>query len=369
MMSAALEKLRSLLLGEEPKQQLRASQALLSLGIYLSLAVVQHAEVLLGLVDEADSWRLTAFYLTGGTVFYLAIRLGLNLRVAGDKALTVPQISWGLVAVAWSYAITGPARGAILVIVMLLMTFSVFSLKPKEVGMLSVVAFVLLAGVMLWRSLTNHYDPRVEGVHLVFTALCIAAVSVLSIRVGSLRARLQQRKNELATALARIEALATIDELTGLTNRRAVMARLRSDLSETDRAPATTSVALIDIDHFKRVNDTLGHAAGDAVLRRFAEAGQAVLRAGDVLARWGGEEFLLVMPATTDEQALNALDRVRDRLLATSFDDVSPGLRMTFSAGIAQCGGEADLEAAIERADRAMYRAKDAGRDRALTAA
>ena len=364
MTTASPARLKHLLLGDDPKQQLRASHALLSLGIYLSLAVVQHVEVLLGLIDEVASWRLTAFYVGGGTAFYLVIRLGLNLRVRGDKALSVPQMMWGLVAVTWSYAITGPARGAILVIVMLLMTFSVFSLKPKEVRLLSLFGFVLLAGAMLWRSLTGHYDPRVEGVHLAFTALCIAAVSVLSIRVGSMRTRLQQRKSDLAEALARIEALATRDELTGLINRRAVIERMRAELSVRSHPPM--SVALIDIDHFKRVNDTLGHAAGDTVLRRFAELGRSVVRNGDVLARWGGEEFLLVMPATNSGQALLALERMRDELRVTSFDDLLPGLRLTFSAGVAQCADETDLEAAIERADSAMYRAKHAGRDRML---
>jgi len=359
---------KQLLLGDDPKQQQRASQALFGLVVYLAFAVVQHVEVLLGMIDERDSWPLTVFYLGGGLAFYVAIRLGVNQRVASDRALTMPQALWGMTGAVWSYAITGPARGAILLIMMLVMVFGIFSMTPRQVRLVSVHGFVLLVTVMAWKSLTHQYDPRVEGVHLTFTALTLAAVSALSIRMGAMRTRLERQKVELSAALARIQALATRDELTGLTNRRAALERMRADLAVRGRPDPLMSLALIDIDHFKRVNDTLGHAAGDGVLRRFAELGQSVVRAGDVLARWGGEEFLLVMPATAGPQALAALERLRNHLHLASFDDVAPGLRVTFSAGVAECAGTGDLEAAIERADVAMYRAKNAGRDRTLAA-
>ena len=114
------------------------------------------------------------------------------------------------------------------------------------------------------------------------------------------------------------------------------------------------------------INDRHGHAAGDAVLRRFAEAAGAEVRTGDVVARWGGEEFLVMMPGASVEQALAVLARVRARLAATAWDDIAGGLAVTFSAGVALCESELDLEPAIERADAAMYRAKEAGRDRAF---
>ena len=274
---------------------------------------------------------------------------------------------FGLSSVAWSYAITGPARGAVLLIVVLVLLFGSFSLKPRQSRFVALAGFVMLGGVMVWKAWTDpqHYDPRVEGTHLLFAAIVTVAMAVLADRLGRLRGRLVAQRSELAQALQRIQALATRDELTGLLNRRAAMDSLRAELRRRDRARARRCAsALIDLDHFKRINDTHGHGAGDQVLRRFADAAAQTAARPDVLARWGGEEFLLVMPATDEAEGEATLQRLRQRLAALSFDDVAPGLRVTFSAGVAACRAEDDLERTIDLADRAMYEAKRSGRDR-----
>ena len=152
-------------------------------------------------------------------------------------------------------------------------------------------------------------------------------------------------------------------------NRRGVLERLQRQLGKHDDASPPLCVALIDLDHFKRVNDSFGHAAGDQVLRHFADLARSELRAGDVIARWGGEEFLVMMPGADIAQGLRGLDRIRAGLRGSPLDAIEPGLVISFSAGIALCGNEAGLERAIESADAAMYRAKETGRDRALAAA
>ncbi len=356
-----------LLVGTEPRQQLRASQALLALSVYAVFAVVQHVEVLLGMIDEAASWRLTAYNLCGGLGFYALVRSGLNRRFTGDPALTLPQSVWAIVGIAWSYAITGPARGAVLLIMVLVILFGMFALSPARSRALAAFAFSLLAAAMVWKGWTDpaRYDPRVEALHLAFAAIVTAACAVLSIRLGRLRARLEAQRSDLAHALERIQDLATRDELTGLLNRRALFGRLQAALRERGR-PRRVAVALIDLDHFKRINDAHGHAGGDRVLRHFAETAQAAVREGDLLARWGGEEFLLMMPGADLAQALAALARLREQLLAAPLDAVAPGLVVRFSAGAAVCDDEAALDRAIDAADRAMYAAKQAGRDRAF---
>jgi diguanylate cyclase (GGDEF)-like protein len=189
---------------------------------------------------------------------------------------------------------------------------------------------------------------------------------MLSIQLGRMRRRLSRQKKELQEAVERIQTLATRDALTGLLNRRAMLEALSHEAQRAQRSGEPLCLALIDLDHFKHINDTHGHAAGDRVLCRFAEIAREELRTTDVLSRWGGEEFMLLLPATGVPAALVCIERVRTRLATTQFDDIAPGLTATFSAGFAQCRGEADLEHAIERADQAMYKAKAEGRNRTL---
>jgi diguanylate cyclase len=361
-----------LVLGTEPKQRLRTANSLLALTVYLLFAGVQHVEVLLGLIDEADSWPLTAWNLIGGTAFFLILRSGLNLQLArrGDPALSIPQMLWATVGICWSYAITGPARGAVILILLPMLIYGVFSLTERQSRRLTAAAFLMLAAVMLFKAGTDpaRYDPRVEGMHLLFAAIVMGTVSAVAIRVGRLRERLQQQRADLSQALERIQLLATRDELTGLTNRRAASQRMREELVLKERRsaqePSAFAVVLMDIDHFKRVNDTLGHAAGDEVLRRFASVAESQVRTGELLARWGGEEFLLVLPGSSGHGALKAAERLRQRLARESFADLAPDVVVTFSAGVACCCDGDSLDDAVARADRALYDAKRSGRDR-----
>jgi diguanylate cyclase (GGDEF)-like protein len=145
---------------------------------------------------------------------------------------------------------------------------------------------------------------------------------------------------------------ARTDELTALPNRRAWDEALVRELSRAQRTGQPLCLALLDLDHFKAYNDTLGHPAGDAHLRRTAAAWRRELRAVDVLARYGGEEFGVLLPATALAEATEAIDRVR---AATPNEQ-------TASAGVVQWDGEESPDALLARADAALYRAKEAGR-------
>jgi diguanylate cyclase (GGDEF)-like protein len=357
------------LLGTDPAQRARAYASLMVLLLYVGYGTVQHCEVLVGLIDSQASWRLTLTNLSVQVGFYFVIRSGLNLRLKRDRSLRGAQSLWAMTGALWGYAITGPARGAVLTVLVVTVLFGVFAARPEKVARLAAICFFGLAGVMLWKVSTDPtYDRRVEAVHLALAGVTLLGSSQLAKRIARLRGNLERKQIELGQALERIQLLATRDELTGLLNRRAVLERLRAELLVRRRPQQPLALALIDIDHFKVVNDSHGHAAGDAVLCRFAERSSSLVRGGDFMARWGGEEFLMVMPATGAEPAMVALQRLRDVLHAESFDDVAPGLVLNFSAGVTECTGPADLEAAIERADQAMYRAKQGGRDRALIA-
>ena len=193
-------------------------------------------------------------------------------------------------------------------------------------------------------------------------------VGVLAGRINEMQVRLRSQKRELEEALQRISQLATHDELTGLANRRHRVTLLGECRERQRRDGTSLSIAMLDIDHFKVINDRHGHAAGDAVLKAFAKSAQRVLRTTDVLARWGGEEFLLLLPGAITEQAQRTTERLRAAVGETSLDDIAVGMKVTFSAGLTACGVDEAIDACVERADRAMYSAKAKGRDRSVTA-
>lgn len=201
----------------------------------------------------------------------------------------------------------------------------------------------------------------------VFALLLAAAaglIATLLLRLRRLHALLQEQQAALAQALEINRELTTRDNLTGLLDRRAMMALLQQPRRSQRRGEANLALALLDIDGFKRLNDVHGHPVGDAVLQRFAELARAGLRAGDALARWSGQEFLLLMQDTSEVEALVALERVRQRIAEGGFTDLAPGLRPTFSAGLSTFVPGEPYADAIERADDALRRAKQNGRNR-----
>lgn len=160
------------------------------------------------------------------------------------------------------------------------------------------------------------------------------------------------------------ERQAREDALTGLGNRRAFDELLAYEFARAGRAEQPLCVALVDLDHFKRVNDEHSHAAGDAVLRAVAERMRELCREVDTVSRWGGEEFALLLPNTRLSDALQVCERVRAGLERLDLSAIAPGLRITASIGIASHEGHADYDRMLAQADAALYSAKQAGRNR-----
>lgn len=171
----------------------------------------------------------------------------------------------------------------------------------------------------------------------------------------------------VATLIEETQRLATVDAITGLRNRRAFLEIVERDVSRARRYGDALTVILVDIDHFKRVNDTFGHAAGDAVLTAVGHALAHIGRASDCPARWGGEEFVVALPSTNIDGGLIAAEKLRSALESLVISS-SSGARIpiTASFGVASCRGTDTIEALIDRADRAMYAAKSGGRNRVV---
>jgi len=304
---------------------------------------------------------------SGVGVFYVLIRSGWSERFA-DAALTQPQIAFGLCTVLLGYWIESEIRYLGPIPLMVILNFGAFSLNWRRMAVLTVFSLVLLAGTaaLLHYSYPGRYDPMVDIATLLMTSVTLPATSVLAVMLASMRARLQTQRAELLAAVARIRELATRDELTGLANRRHAQELMQLEFNGVDRTYNGFSVAMIDLDHFKRINDWCGHSGGDAVLQRFAEEASCAMRAGDVVCRWGGEEFLIFMPGTNAGNATGVVERLRQRVEALRVATPEGEARFTFSAGIAQHLPPEPVSKMISRADAALYRAKAEGRNRVL---
>lgn len=161
-----------------------------------------------------------------------------------------------------------------------------------------------------------------------------------------------------------LREVASKDALTGLNNRRRTVELAKSAFHDAAETGKPVAVAILDLDHFKQINDTWGHAAGDTVLTTFADTLREAVRAGDIIGRWGGEEFLIVLPDTGAETAAEVVERVRAALAARPMP-FAPDMRATFSAGLASgCAPQDGFRILLDRADRALYRAKADGRNR-----
>lgn len=174
-----------------------------------------------------------------------------------------------------------------------------------------------------------------------------------------------QEQGRLRRRTRELEEEADLDSLTGLPVRRALLRTFRRELASARRYGRPLCVAIVDLDHFKRVNDTYGHGVGDLVLKTFAEVLRLQLRASDAPGRWGGEEFVVLLPDTDIEGAMVVLEKIRMAVGEERFPTPAHGLRVTMSAGVAQYdGSDKSMEDLLHAADLALYQAKEAGRNR-----
>lgn len=204
-------------------------------------------------------------------------------------------------------------------------------------------------------------DPR----NISFTQTDKELIRQFADWIGNELAR-ERDIRRLQEAKAKLERIAAIDDLTGVFNRRAFLARAEAELSRFNRNGTIFSILLIDIDHFKSINDRFGHAAGDEVLRRLSAAVEHELRAVDVFGRFGGEEFCIILNGTNEPDALQAAERIRQRI-TEKCSLKRAGHTVTASIGIAGVThGDEDISTVIQRADKALYAAKNSGRNRSI---
>jgi diguanylate cyclase (GGDEF)-like protein len=359
------------LLGSVPARRARIVGTLMTLFVYLACVLAVWFGVALGLTDPGRAHVFTLILLINPNLFYVLIRCGLDRRLT-DKAMTLLQMMCAIVVMCIAYAILTPAfRSLTLLLVPLVMAFGMigrFSLSPLQGRWLAVFTLSAYGSTMTllglrWPAI---FDPRQEVINFLILATVVTTMSTVAAQVEQLRARMHEQRHALQTTLAELELLTSHDALTGLFNRRFMVERLACEQRRLQAEPVSVCIGLVDLDHFKHINDQHGHAAGDDTLRRFGEQARQCLRQTDVIARWGGEEFLLLLPDTDLQAATAVLQRLRMGIAEDALWRDRPELRVTVSVGVARWQRGETADEVVERADRLAYVAKNAGRDRVV---
>lgn len=352
-------------LPKDSQQQLRIRRFMMSVAMYVLACVPQGVSLYNGI---SPAWVMQVWVviaISTNLAFYLLFHFGINLRFR-DPSMTMPQMLAAIAMVLFTQLYAGEARGAYLVVLLIIMVFGCFKLHTRDLLVLSLLTIVAYALTLplIERIDGEHFNLAVEMVLWCSFSAFLPFISVLGGSISELRKKLMASNAQLQEVLQQVTELATHDELTGVYNRRYLLEMLHHEKNRTDRGGAGFCVCMLDLDHFKRINDTYGHPVGDEVLKTFADTVQPLLRSTDFFARYGGEEFILFLPQTSLEMAQHCIKRIQESLAEATFAGLPSGACVTASIGVAQYYLQETVPALIERADKALYRAKQNGRNR-----
>lgn len=359
-----MSKLGLLIFGMDPKLRMRVQRSMISTLIYVVWMLLEAYAAHANIIPWDAAYLMMGYNVAGLLAFYILLRSGLSLRMR-DPSLTLAQETYAIGALMIAYVLVPPTRAAVLQCMGLTLAFGMFTLKPREnvYACAATVGLLLATLTAMWVIQPPHFNLKRETINALLACIVLPSLTVIIRHFAVMREHLLAQRAELKEAVARVEQLATRDSLTGLFNRRHALAVMDQEQRRHQRSTAPLTVALIDLDHFKRINDSLGHGVGDEVLQAFARHAMQVMRQTDVVARWGGEEFLIVFPESSAAEAQRGLARLREHLSAQHLSAAAPELTVTFSAGVAAITPDDTVEQCLERADRALYAAKAAGRD------
>ena len=365
-----LSRLLDILLSTDKLQRARLAQAGLAMLLLGTGVAAMYYFVWIGAAALMPVLWWSVLTVAGMVTFFVLIRSGWSRR-ASEASLTVPQMVFALASAAAGYAVIGIGRGAVFPMVMVILMFGMFIATPRQMGWVSLYAVVLfgitMAG-MAWLQ-PEVYVPAVEIGHFLLVLTMVPGVSMLAGRLSRLRQRSRLQRAELAQALSRLREHITRDELTGLINRRHMQELMEQEHKRCVRSGQTFCLAVLDVDNFKPVNEAHGYAVGDAVLRTVAQEALRQVRVSDMLARWGGEEFVLMLSDTRAALARGGLERLHQRVGALRIVHGSAALGVTLSCGLAEHHAGETVAQTLERAERALQDARAQGRNRVVVAA
>ncbi len=364
-----LQRGSDLLLGAQTQQRRATAMTALAAAMMVCCSLVMRMLVSGSGVNTQAVLCWAALAPIGLLAALVLVRSGWSKRFA-DPSLSLFQMLWALNFNAVAYVIAGPARAVVLPVLVIIMMFGIFSRDRRQTLFLMFYAMVLYTMAILVTASMDSPQPALAVVvaHLTVVLLSLLAGTMMCLQVQTIRSRMRNQKHELQGALEQIRQMAMRDHLTGLINRRQMSELMGLELRRCQRSGRPMLLAQLDIDHFKAINDTHGHSVGDLALQAFAHTALAHLRGSDVLARWGGEEFVLLLCDTEPEAATELLERVRSAVQAHTLPHGEHSIRMTVSIGWAQHQHGESLDETLQRADQALYEAKRGGRNRVVHA-
>lgn len=324
--------------------------------------------VALGAVTGVLAWRYVLFFFVFAAAvcigLYLFFRSGLNLRFADPSFIrTQNLLPLAPLLFLLYHTASDLGRAALLIVSLSGLLYGALNLDIRR--FLTVMS-TYVAGyccVFLILSIQNavHVNPD-PGEWMI-----LAAVAFFMLQMGLLGSYIVRLRDRLARHHDQIAEMATRDELTGSYNRRFLIDALSHEPEQSDPAE-TYCVCLMDVDHFKRINDQYGHSVGDDVLCRCATAIQADIRDIDTFGRYGGEEFLLILPRIRDHKTITIAERLRVAIESLVFEADHRSFGVTLSIGVAESRLGEPYATLLKRADEALYRAKNSGRNRVCRA-
>lgn len=303
-------------------------------------------------------------YWVGNLTFTLLLVTGFN-RNFRDRSLSVLQLVWATVFAMIGVYYLNDMRDLILMFYFAMLSFGFFRFTIYQFIFCTTIAVLgyMLVIFILSVNVPLHISYSKEMLRFFSFTITAVIIAYSGISISRLRSELKLKNTELEKAVELNTILATTDDLTGLYTRRYFMEMLSQQKALAEREGKDFVICFADLDYFKHINDAFGHHTGDAVLQQFSEIIKKSIREVDYAARFGGEEFVILLVNTDIEKSKAVAERIRKTLEEFNFNDIAPALNVTVSIGMANYNSYKSLQQTLMTADNRMYEAKEKGRN------
>jgi diguanylate cyclase (GGDEF)-like protein len=315
-------------------------------------------------ISNLELGALLTFIWTGNLSLYFFVKFEINKKLK-EPYMFIPLIVWSIVCVLIpTYYMTEILRSVSIMNYFLIMVFGVFKLNLKQFISVNIFSITLLGFIIIMVIKKEYISTNPYNEILIWGMFSVTSLSFAFVcnSVSELRTKLKLKQKELMDAFSDIQKISVTDELTNIYNRRYAINFMANKKIRADKGLEKFIVCMIDIDHFKKINDTYGHDVGDIVLKSFAREVNHLIRNDDCFARFGGEEFLLILSHIDLKIAKEVVYRIMNKIQSINIADY-PELKITVSVGIVEYQKEMLIEDLLKESDKLLYKAKENGRN------